>query len=499
MSRGSESPKRVAHHDIVPLHSAALDVDVPRIAILGNQSSGKSSVIEAISGISLPRSRGTCTRCPIEVRLVRDVNVDWTCQVAIRFADFTACQSDSDSKAQAPTEIPFGGAITDPKMVEDRIRRAQLAALTPDVRTRQGGLQTFLAASAESIGQNPTIEFTKNTICVTIQDPTGVNLSFVDLPGLISNAGQNKSDANIKLIEDVAIQTISQPNCLILLTITCTDDIQNQSGAALARQVDPQGLRTIGVLTKTDAIQEGDHSAWFDLLCGRRETLKYGYYAVKNPSTQQLQHGIAYEAARTAEQDFFKGQHWIQLPAHVQQRLGVNHLTSRLSALLKGLIQQQLPGMLANMNQALGETRARLDKLPEHVNEADSVRFVSDKCNAVAAAVKAAVQGSKGTGSSALLRQIRQQAIRTFKDDIVCVDETSAWRQDTALITVVCTQISGKVRPSSLAKTPFTGVASGERLFTLSCTSKRTKIPNGSGMQLCLGRRWFTLLRKSVR
>lgn len=122
---------------------AQLDVDLPRISVIGvradtgsanfstdsphqNQSAGKSSLVEAISEIKVPRDAGTCTRCPFEVRLQNAPDVQWTCQVMLRLE-----YDEGGSKSKDVHEIPFGRQVTSPEDVEDLLRRAQLAILNP--------------------------------------------------------------------------------------------------------------------------------------------------------------------------------------------------------------------------------------------------------------------------------------------------------------------------------------------------------------------------------
>ncbi|KIK18183.1 hypothetical protein PISMIDRAFT_14565 [Pisolithus microcarpus 441] len=99
------------------------DIDLPMIAFIGNQSAGKSSLIESISGITLPRSQGTCTRCPTECKLTQ-ADTPWTCAVKLHFI------TDESGSPVKATNITFGDAIFNKAHVEERIRRAQLACET---------------------------------------------------------------------------------------------------------------------------------------------------------------------------------------------------------------------------------------------------------------------------------------------------------------------------------------------------------------------------------
>ncbi|KAL4247786.1 hypothetical protein AB1N83_014132, partial [Pleurotus pulmonarius] len=209
------------------------DVDIPQIAVIGAQSAGKSSLIESISGITLPRAAGTCTRCPTECKLSSSATT-WSCVVTLRFT--------TDVNGQTlgqPRTIIFGPAITDKSDVEERIRRAQRAILNPST-----SYQTFLNGDDEDL---PKSELTFSTNCVTLQisGPDVADLSFCDLPGLIASVGAGGNSNDIQLVESLVTSYISKPSCVILLTVACETDFENQGAHQLAKKHDPHGKRTI--------------------------------------------------------------------------------------------------------------------------------------------------------------------------------------------------------------------------------------------------------------
>jgi energy-coupling factor transporter ATP-binding protein EcfA2 len=167
--------------------SVQIDIDLPQIAVIGSQSAGKSSLIESISGITLPRAAGTCTRydpscihrtgsvlirfarCPTECRLSRS-DAPWKCTVELHFITDKNGQSLGQSRNE-----PFGEPIFDKSEVEDRIRRAQRAILNPSKPFR-----SFLEDDEEDAAE---ISFSTNYISLQISGPEVADLSFVDLPG----------------------------------------------------------------------------------------------------------------------------------------------------------------------------------------------------------------------------------------------------------------------------------------------------------------------------
>ena len=151
---------------------------LPKIAVIGNQSAGKSSLIEAISKIKVPRSKGTTTRCPMEVILRTNEADGWSCAVNLRFEDAAA----GGSTGRAPGTIEFA-KIQKPEDVPLFIQRAQLAILNPGKDPK-----SFLEFD-EVQCQKYTCElpFSKNIVVVEITK-ADVDVTFIYLPGIISNA-----------------------------------------------------------------------------------------------------------------------------------------------------------------------------------------------------------------------------------------------------------------------------------------------------------------------
>jgi GTPase SAR1 family protein len=193
---------------------------MPKIVVIGNQSAGKSSLIEAISQIKVPRAQGTCTRCPMEVRLRRGDSKDWKCEVSLRYEH---CEVTGQI---LQSNLKFGN--TDSKeQVAGLLRRAQLAILNP-----KKPLADFLNLTEDECNTHAKgIGFSKNTV---VLDITGadVDVAFIDLPGLIQNTEKvdlkycveliwQEEDAHfIDLIRELTVSYVSQPECLILVTIS---------------------------------------------------------------------------------------------------------------------------------------------------------------------------------------------------------------------------------------------------------------------------------------
>ncbi|KAJ7081440.1 P-loop containing nucleoside triphosphate hydrolase protein [Mycena epipterygia] len=332
------------------------DLNLPRITIIGNQSAGKSSVVEAISGIKVPRDAGTCTRAPLECRISSSTNA-WSCRISIRL-EF----DDLGRPKQEVSEPYFGNMITDKNEVELALRRAQVAVLNPSV-----SFEEILEMSPEDLkngipGKEPLL-FSRNIICVDLKGPGLTDLIFLDLPGIIQNAEPDV----VHLVEEMVVSHI-QEDGLILVALPMTDDIENQKALWLARQQDPEGRRTIGVLTKPDMLSMGSkvRELWLDVIEGRKHALHHGYYCTRQPDDDERNNKITPAQARRAEAAFFaKTAPW-STSTH-KDRFGTDNLVSTLSTLLVQIINDRLPLIRQMASERMEACRRELQSLPDKI------------------------------------------------------------------------------------------------------------------------------------
>ncbi|KAF9234007.1 P-loop containing nucleoside triphosphate hydrolase protein [Melanogaster broomeanus] len=269
------------------------DIDLPVIAVIGSQSAGKSSLIESISGITLPRSTGTCTRYvwshPYQLishmpnspqRVDVPPSANWRTRTPPGSASSSSTLALTLGPAQCP-QSPFRTSHNQQSEVQDRIRRAQLAILNPS-RYHEEFLQ------GEHSSDQTEVSFSGNYVSLEISGKDLADLSFVDLPGLIASVGSAGNEKDIELVKSLVTSYIKKESCVILLTVACETDFENQGAHHLAKKYDPEGKRTVGVLTKPDRIQAGDEASWVKILRNETEPLANHWYCVKQPSSQEL-------------------------------------------------------------------------------------------------------------------------------------------------------------------------------------------------------------------
>ncbi|KAG8994198.1 hypothetical protein FRB94_010069 [Tulasnella sp. JGI-2019a] len=337
------------------LHSTGVqtELDLPQIVVIGSQSVGKSSLIESMSGIKLPRDTGTCTRCPTECRL--QYGRSWTCTVTLRFHVDT-----EDKPLPEVREVEFGPKLTDKDEVEKILRRAQRAILRPSLDPSM-----FLDDRDLSTNGDPAQTFSQNCICIRISGPQVPDLYFYDLPGIIANIAEGGRDQDIKLVENLAEGFIKRSNCIILLVISCETDFENQGAGRLVMRDPELKKRTVGVLTKVDRIEAGSEDKWVDLLYGKENALANGWYCVKQPNPRELRGGMTWEDAKVAENAFFENNiPWMQLDSRLRRRLGSSRLAEKLSVMLSTLVSQKLPEIQTEISKQLRVVNDELIEVP---------------------------------------------------------------------------------------------------------------------------------------
>lgn len=143
-----------------------------------------------------------------------------------------------------------------------------------------------------------------NPINLRIFSPNVLTLTLVDLPGLTKvPVGDQPRDIE-KQIRDMLMRFISKPNAIILAVTAANTDLANSDGLKLAREVDPEGSRTIGVLTKVDLMDQGTDVV--DILAGRVIPLRLGYVPVVNRGQKDIDQSKSIASALENEKKFFE-------------------------------------------------------------------------------------------------------------------------------------------------------------------------------------------------
>ncbi|KAI8458831.1 dynamin-3 [Phakopsora pachyrhizi] len=296
-------------------------VDLPQIVVVGSQSSGKSSVLETIVGRDfLPRGSGIVTRRPLVLQLINQPSPS----------------SSSSSSSSSPSE--YGEFLHLPNR-----RFIDFAEIKTEIES-----ETMRVA-----GVNKGIS--RSPIHLKIHSDRVLNLTLVDLPGLTKiPVGDQPSDIE-RQIRSLVSEFISRPNSVILAVSPANVDLANSESLKLSRSFDPQGKRTIGVLTKLDLMDFGTNA--LDILTGRVYPLKLGFIGTVNRSQHDINTNLSLQKSLEKEEEFFHSH-----PAYknIAQRCGTKFLAKTLNQVLMSHIRDKLPDMKARLNTLIGQTQQEL-------------------------------------------------------------------------------------------------------------------------------------------
>lgn len=312
-------------------------VDLPQITVIGSQSSGKSSVLENVVGRDfLPRGTGIVTRRPLVLQLINRPASSKPAEEA------NAAGAGTDAKANADEWGEFLH-IPGKKFHNFNDIRAEIVRET-EAKTGPG----------QGISAIP--------INLRIFSPNVLTLTLVDLPGLTKvPVGDQPKDIE-KQIREMILKYITRPNAIILAVTSGNTDLANSDGLKLAREVDPEGTRTIGVLTKIDLMDVGTDVV--DILAGRVIPLRLGYVPVVNRGQRDIENNKAISSALDAEREFFENHSSYRSKA---QYCGTPFLARKLNTILMHHIRNTLPEIKARIGASLAKYQAELSQLGDSI------------------------------------------------------------------------------------------------------------------------------------
>lgn len=240
------------------------ELDLPQLIVCGDQSAGKSSVLEAISRVSFPSSDTFCTRFASELILRKATTTDFSITL-VPASDRTDDEKKHIASFLAPAELM---ALEDfPKVVKlagehiDKLRRHE--------RSKSAFLTDKLVAR--------------------IRGPHLPPLTLVDLPGLIHTSGETQTSQDIAVVRKILNDYMSDKSSIILAVLAADNNKANQEVLQLAKTHDQTATRTLAIITKPDKVDAGSNSEveWIRRTQGRDSTLRLGWHVLKNRSFEQ--------------------------------------------------------------------------------------------------------------------------------------------------------------------------------------------------------------------
>ena len=362
MSLGTEEENRLLLDQVDKLRECGVEkyIDLPQIVVVGNQSSGKSSVLNALTDIPFPRNSVMCTRFATQIRLR---------------------QTD-----QPKTTIKI---LPDKTLPDEEQRR--LSTFKESIQD-QADFELIFDLATHAIFPQGTKRFlSKSKLSIEISGPTQPHLTLVDLPGIIQSATGDQTDDDTKDILELAKYYMGKERTIILSVVSCGDDISNQAVLGIVNKLDPEGKRTLGVITKPDKTETAARELEFINLASnkdKRNKLQLGWHVLRNRTPTEMHFSL--DERNETETHFFATTDWgKKLNA---SQLGVAELSKKLSIQLIRHIAAEVFKVQDEIETRLEVCREKLSQLGDGKDSPEEMKAELFRwCNRSARLTHAAV------------------------------------------------------------------------------------------------------------
>lgn len=299
-------------------------IELPKIVVVGDQSSGKSSVLESITGINLPRGENTVTKCPIIIQL-RGVNKE----------------KDEYAIVRIEGEVLFG------------LEKIKLDEIESEIRLKQ-----------EEIIKSSNNEIVNIPIYVNIHKLNAPDLTLYDLPGMTYKNSEITDE-----IRKMISQYTKDNQTLILLVLSATTDLTNSEAIEIIKKNEDYRERTLAIITKIDLVIDKEKNICSKILNNELELL-FTPILVRNRTLKELEDNTSYELVREKEKVMFKSND--QLDELPESSKGTESLINQLVNLQKKKLSQSKFNIKQKIIEQIILCKEKLLKLPrpaETINE----------------------------------------------------------------------------------------------------------------------------------
>ena len=321
MSLSFESQKSRELIDTLRAHGLDKYISLPQVAVMGDTSSGKSSLLSSLSGITFPSSDKLTTRCPIQLIL-----------------------SHADT---------FSGKVHIQRFETSAIEGEEIVKDMSEISNHMQRLTQQLVDEGQFISDD--------SIVIECKGPQFPDLTLTDLPGLVRTVEDGEDASIISRVRALVNRYLKQERTVILAVIPANVDMHNVEILQAAEEADPQGNRTVAIITKPDLIDAGAEQSVIDLLLNRKKKLKLGYHAVKGRGQKDLNEKVSIKKGLVKEKEFFNDHSvWKNVDKSL---VGIENLKVRLTVLLEEIIRDALPKVQTEIADRLGKTHDKLAEL----------------------------------------------------------------------------------------------------------------------------------------
>ncbi|EXM13783.1 hypothetical protein FoTM2_014749 [Fusarium oxysporum f. sp. vasinfectum] len=341
---------------------------IPKLVVVGDQSSGKSSVLEAICKIPFPVHEDLCTRFPIE--LVQRKSLIESITITI--------------------------SVVEKGLNEDTLTRFKKELAPGD---SEGLTTSIQEASALILGPSTTAashrHFSMNILRITILGPEKYPLTLVDLPGFFQSSTDSQNEKDRHVVEEIVAPYLREPRngLLLIMRASTTWATQTAPSQVACPDVDPDGERTLGIFTHLDNINSS--RLVMDRFSGQTKwNPRYGWHGLKNVSDEERQRGHDRDEI---EKVFFK-KNWPKIESSCK---GIVNLRPRLSEILAKQIRLHLGDLISEVKAEIKDLNIKIDRLgKKRTTEQEQRNYLSKMAGDFQELCTDAVSGRYGEGTA---------------------------------------------------------------------------------------------------
>ncbi|KAJ5604877.1 hypothetical protein N7510_010031 [Penicillium lagena] len=305
-------------------------VQLPQLIVCGNQSSGKSSVLEAISRVSFPIKSTLCTRFATEVSLRRHP----TARFKVTIEPGPSRKSDTDCQ--------------------------KLRAFAPAALDNSDRLPSLIEQARKCMGIGTEIEFSDDILKIEICGPDKPDLTLVDLPGLYYAPSSNQGEQGVAIVRNLTERYMKNKRSIILAVVSAKMDYHVQEVLEIAKNFDADRERTMGIITQPDTLEvhSEEEGSWLKMVKNEELQLQLGWHALRNRSFETRD--VSDDERDEQEREFFNHGKWASI---ARDCVGIDSLRRRLSSILLKQIRRNLPGLINDINAMVSGLESKLAKL----------------------------------------------------------------------------------------------------------------------------------------
>ena len=333
-------------------------LELPQIAVMGDTSSGKSSLLSAISGFEFPSSDQLTTRCPTQIIMTKD-DSGFSARVSLHRYDHTSTEKNGAPESESLTSI-------------DQVKNA---------------IEKFTIKLMDE-GQ----VISDDSIVIEARGPELPNLTLIDLPGFVRTVHDGEDESMIPRVRALVKRFLDQKRTIILAVVPANVDVHNSEILQSALEVDPEGDRTFAVITKPDLVDAGAEGAIIKLLNNQTKKLKLGYHSVLCRGQKDLNENMSIQKGIKKEEIFWNiSAQWKAVPRDL---LGIPKLREKLSRRLEELIRDSLPFVQNEITSQKNAVKSELESLGLSMEDATARRiFFTGKVDSISYLIHSGIKG----------------------------------------------------------------------------------------------------------